>query len=255
MLYLVPVFFIIALGYSIAGFGGGSSYIAVLALSSVPYEVMPIIALACNIIVVSGGSYHFIRAGHFSRTLTLPFVITSIPAAYIAGSILLGRTIFMAVLATALLLAGLRMVVTLKSRGIRAEDLEARKLWIWGMPIGTALGGLAGLVGIGGGIFLAPVLSVIGWGTSKQIAATASVFILANSLAGLAGQLSKHGDMSFLMDCVWLFPAVLIGGQVGSLLGSRKLPYPAVRGATVVLVFVASANLYRKVLQALAILG
>lgn len=251
MVYLALAFFAIALTYSMAGLGGASAYIALLALFAVPHDILPPVVLLCNIIVVAGGSYHFARAGHLSWRFTIPFVVASVPAAYVAGSIHVDRTTFMAVLATALLLAGLRMIVTIDTSGVSVEDIKARGLWRRGLPIGVVLGSLSGLVGIGGGVFLVSILSVIKWGTSKQMAATTSFFILVNSIAGLAGQLSKHNSLAFLIDYIWLFLAVCLGGQLGSRLGSRKLSHRALRIATAILVLTASINLYRRVFGAL----
>ncbi|MBI4557915.1 MAG: sulfite exporter TauE/SafE family protein [Candidatus Hydrogenedentes bacterium] len=247
-LALVPLFFLVAVAYAMAGFGGGSSYIALLSLFEAPYEAIPPVALLCNIIVVAGGAYHFTRAGHLYWRLFLPFAAASTPAAFLTGRIVLDKTQFMWLLAVSLTLAGIHMLITPKALGISANQLKSSRMWGLGLPLGALLGALSGLVGIGGGIFLSPLLAELRWGTSKQIAATASWFILVNSLSGLAGQLTKGYDAGLLSSYIWLLPAVLVGGQVGSILGARKLSYAGVRVATALLVMVAAGNLFRKLL-------
>ena len=154
------------------GFGGGSSYIALLILFDAPYQIIPPIALICNLVVVSSGSYHFIKAGHFSWKILLPFIVTSIPAAYIAGTISLEKRLFLFILAVTLLAAGLRMLLLQKTEANSVQSLEVKKVWLLGLPIGGVIGGLSGLMGIGGGIFLAPILYNLRWGKPKQISAS-----------------------------------------------------------------------------------
>ena len=237
------LFFIIALLYAMVGFGGGSSYIALLVLFEVPYEAIPPVVLACNMIVVSGGSWLFVRRGHFQWELFWPLAAGSLPMAFIGGRIPLSREVFLLLLGVVLLIAGIRLLWVHK-KGAYAEIRPMQKGW--GLLAGSILGLLAGLVGIGGGIFLAPLMLNCRWALPRQVAAVCSVFILVNSLAGLAGQLWKQAaDVSVLI--YWpLFVAVLIGGQIGSRLGSGKIPQAWIRTLTgVLVVFVGSRVLIR----------
>jgi molybdopterin synthase catalytic subunit/uncharacterized membrane protein YfcA len=237
---LIPLFFLVALLYSMGGFGGGSSYLALLVLFAVPLPVIPIVALLCNIIVVSNGSFQFVRAGHFSWKLLVPFAVTSIPFAYLGGRIHVSKTLFLVLLSLSLLCAGLNMLFVRRSEG----DSEpcAPAAWKWGLPWGALLGGVSGLVGIGGGIFLSPLLHMFRWGNSKQIAATASLFILLNSVAGLAGQLSKPVDPALILEYLWLPAAALAGGMLGSFLATRRISHLAVQRVTAVLVLYAAVR-------------
>jgi len=224
------------------GFGGGSSYIAVLALMEFRYDLIPVIALLCNIIVVTGGSYHFIKQRHFNWNLFWPFMVSSIPLAYVGGLIPLSREFFLALLGGCLLLAGLRLLF------IRDESYSQGSIKIppraLGLTVGAFLGLFSGMVGIGGGIFLAPILLNFRWGKPKQVAATASVFILVNSVAGLTGQLVKQGGLNAEVISYWpLFFVVLIGGQLGSMMGSQKITQSFVKNLTGLLVLFVSGRL------------
>lgn len=215
------LFFIIALLYSIVGFGGGSSYIAILALFKFPYTQIPILALTCNVIVVSGGAVLYYKQRHFRWNLFWPFAVTSIPFAFIGGRIPISKSVFLTLLGAALLIAGLRLFI-----GDRIDKSyhEIRNPNQFGaLGLGATLGLLSGLVGIGGGIFLAPVLLMLKWGHPKQIAAVASFFILVNSIFGLIGQLLKHGSSLSLSQNWLLFLVVFLGGQLGSRLGSGSV--------------------------------
>jgi len=218
MALMAALFLLIAFAYSVVGFGGGSSYIAVMALLELPYEHIPPLALTCNLIVVTGGSYHFIRRGHFAPPLFWPFAATSIPASFIGGMLPLPKTVFLTLLGITLILAGARLLLQ------RAPIADTARLPPLGIALvtGAVLGLLSGLVGIGGGIFLAPLLLNVGWGLPKQIAATCSLFILVNSAAGLTGQVIKLGLPQNLLSYWPLALAVVAGGQIGSRLGSGR---------------------------------
>ena len=254
MLMLSFLFFIVALLYSMVGFGGGSSYNALLVLFEVDHQIYPTIALLCNLIVVTGGCWLFIKRGVLSARLLLPFIITSIPMAHIAGRIVIDKTIFLLILGIALFISGLIMVFNkhLQDRLVTPETNP--HLWPWGLPIGAFLGCLSGLVGIGGGIFLSPVLYFLGWGTAKQIAATASGFIFVNSLAGLSGQYIKLQEVSSGLNQItefWpVFIAVLIGGQIGSRLSNTRLSPQVIQQLTAVLVLYVSLRIGWMLMQA-----
>lgn len=246
LLLLVPAFFITALLYAAVGFGGGSTYNALLALSGVDYRIMPSIALICNLIVVSGGTYRFARAGHLDFRRIAPWVVLSVPAAWLGGSLHVSEKFFIGLLGLSLLFASLQMLVHPTVAEKVPFSSSGRSHPVLPFFIGAALGLLAGLVGIGGGIFLAPVLYLIRWGKAQAIAGTCSFFILVNSLAGLAGQLMKLDDMNTLgtIEEYWLlFPAVLIGGQIGSYMGALRLNPNALRFLTAVLILYVSVRL------------
>ncbi len=208
-------FFVIALIYSAVGFGGGSTYIALLALSDYPAEVVPLIALPCNIAVVSVGSYLAVHRRDFDWRLSVPFFVASVPMAFVGGLIPLDATVYFLLLGLSLAIAGVSLIVRTAPDG--ATNLGARG---WGLAsvIGGGLGLLSGMVGIGGGIFLAPILHHLRWASSKTIAALCSFFILINSLSGLAGQTLKTGTdsaISGLYEAIPLLIAVVLGGVVG----------------------------------------
>jgi len=242
MIGLAFSFFVTALIYSLAGFGGGSTYNALLVLADVDYRAIPILALCCNIVVVTLGSWRFASAGHIDWRRIWPLVILSVPLAWLGGRIEMDEMMFIGLLALSLLVSGLLMLMQPHWR--REGDTLRRGRWL--EPVaGGALGFLAGVVGIGGGIFLAPVLYMLRWGNERAIAGTCAFFILVNSVAGLAGQLSKDNARvgTALVDHWPLFPAVLAGGMIGSLLGSRRLNPKYVRTVTAVLVLYVAVRL------------
>ncbi len=245
MLALAVSFFITAILYAAVGFGGGSTYNALLVLADTDYRILPAIALICNLIVVSGGTYRFAKAGHVDLKRIMPWIITSVPAAWLGGFIQISEEMFIGLLGFSLLAAGLRMIfIKNKKQKLRQEIINKYRF----LPpiIGVFLGLLAGLVGIGGGIFLAPILYLLHWDNAKKIAAACSVFILVNSLAGLSGQLMKLGDLQLIgeISAYWLlFPAVLIGGQIGSIMGAKYLNLKTISLMTAILILYVSLRL------------
>jgi uncharacterized membrane protein YfcA len=238
--YFILIFFVIALLYSSVGFGGGSSYIAFLLLFNVPYEMIPIIALSCNLVVVSGGAFHYIKNKQVEAKLILPFIVTSIPFAYLAGLIQIEKDTFKLVLGAFLLIAGIRMVVRIK------RDYSENKIppfWVSSL-LGAFLGFISGLVGIGGGIFLSPIMYNLKWGKPKQISALCCLFIFFNSIAGLAGQLQKTNSFDSASSYWGLILAVFIGGQIGSHLGSNRLKPRYIEILTAVLVIVVALRIF-----------
>jgi len=199
--WLPLLFFLVAFLYSIVGFGGGSSYLAILVLAGLTYQTIPPIALLCNLIVVTGGFIHFYRAGHFNLNRVLPFVITSIPMAYWGGRMLINEKVFSLLLGFSLLAVAVRLFLPDISND-EARQMSGKQEWLVGLPVGALLGFLAGVLGIGGGIFLSPLLLLMRWVNVKQAAAAASFFILVNSIAGLAGQATKGPVrvLSFIQD-------------------------------------------------------
>lgn len=237
--------------YASVGFGGGSTYIALLALADVDYRILPIIALLCNIIVVMGGTLRFQVRGLIDWQRIWPILLLSVPAAWIGGRVALDQYIFLILLGLSLTAAGLLLLVEPFFRNRYASFGQKRSQHIWFAPaVGGAIGFLSGMVGIGGGIFLAPLLFLTKWSDSRRIAATASIFILVNSASGLAGQLMKsqweQGSTAILS--YWpLFIAVLIGGQVGSFLVSKGLPEHWIQRLTAILIlYVAMRVLWQQ---------
>lgn len=219
--WLCLAFFGVAFLYSMVGFGGGSSYLAILVLAGLPYQSIPATALVCNLIVTSGGCWHFYRAGHFKLKNVLPFIVLSIPMAYVGGSVPIGKNLFCFLLGISLLAVAVRMFLPAE-RFESAKDISWKQAWLIGLPLGAVLGLLAGLVGIGGGIFLSPLLLLVRWVNVKEAAASASFFIFVNSLSGLAGQMQKG-----TAHLVWILPlglAVFLGGQIGSRMGAYQIP-------------------------------
>ena len=239
---LIPLFFLTALVYSMAGFGGGSTYLALLALFSFPYKAMPQVSLLCNLVVVAGGCWFFYQAGHFSFKRVLPFILTSIPMAYWGGSILVSKKLFSLLLGFSLCMAAFRMLISDQALESRLS-ISWKKSWMVGLPLGALLGFLSGLVGIGGGIYLSPLLLLLGWADSKQASAAASFFILVNSLAGLAGQINKSGFMLQNEGTLLLMGVVFLGGQIGSRLGSQFLSKLVLQRVAAVLILFVGVRL------------
>lgn len=237
------LFFIIALIYSAVGFGGGSSYIAVLALFDYPYESIPVIGLICNLIVVSGGVFHFHKHGHFQWSHFWPFAVSSIPMAFVGGRISISKDFFLFLLAVCLFIVAVRLLFL--NRNIKDFSEYKKPKLSLAIILGAILGLIAGMVGIGGGIFLAPVLLHLKWGLPKQIAATAALFIMLNSLSGLAGQWVKGTSMIDLENYWPLFLSVLIGGQIGSRVGSGSVfSQRMIKDLTALLVLFVSLRIF-----------
>ncbi|MAY19646.1 MAG: sulfoacetate transporter [Erythrobacteraceae bacterium] len=239
---LAIAFFVTALLYASVGFGGGSTYSALLALSGLDYRVLPLVSLACNIIVVAGSSWRFARAGVTPWKGALLLTVLAAPAAFVGGLVAIDRESFLLLLGLSLVLTGVTMLVPLREAVAGEPTRFAKAIPFAAVPLGF----LAGLVGIGGGIFLAPLLHLTRWNNARAIAATASLFILVNSLFGLAGQLLKHGPAMFgaaLVDALPLLLAVVVGGQIGSLLAVRVLPVKWIRWLTAALVAVVGVRL------------
>ena len=242
LLILAVGFFLTALLYASVGFGGGSTYSALLALSGLDYRVLPLVSLACNILVVAGASWRFARADVTPWKGALTLTALAAPAAFLGGLMAIDRTSFLILLGASLVLTGVTMLIPVRE----ALDAAPTKL-AKAMPFVVApMGFLAGLVGIGGGIFLAPLLHLTRWADARAIAATASLFILVNSIFGLGGQLVKHGPQAFggaIYGVLPLLIAVVIGGQIGSLMAVRVLPLKWIRWLTAALVTAVGVRL------------
>jgi uncharacterized membrane protein YfcA len=253
MVMLAGLFLLTAALYATVGFGGGSTYTALLVLGDVDYRLLPAISLVCNVIVVTGGTIRYARAGLVPWRRVVPIMLISAPMAWLGGLTPIGRTSFIGLLGLALLVAAILLLV----QSDRPERAAAPSPSRWReSTIGGAVGYLSGLVGIGGGIFLAPLLHLMRWGQAREIAATASVFILVNSLAGLGGQLMKLGSdgQAAAIAPYWpLAVAVLVGGQIGSHVGLKLLAPSLLRQLTGLLVLYVAVRLllqYRDIMVA-----
>ena len=217
------LFFVTAILYSSVGFGGGSTYLALLLISGVPYFIFPVIALSCNIIVVSGNCFNYVRAGNLNFRLLTPYLIGSIPLAYIGGSLSIEEKLFEIFLFFVLFSAGIFLLLNFRSY----DDIKSSYIKIpiyFSILIGGILGFISGVVGIGGGIFLSPILFLLRAGKAKHIVTTASLFILINSISGIIGQLTKNDVLLEIQNYWYLFVAVFIGGQIGNYLNLKIFP-------------------------------
>ena len=203
---------------------------------NMPYKEIPIIALSCNLVVVTGSAFHFIRYKQVNLKFILPFVITSIPFAYFAGLISVEKKYFTIILGICLLTAGVRMLVR---RNDNYEQTKGPSIFLSSI-IGSILGFLSGLVGIGGGIFLSPLMYNFKWAKPKEISALCCLFIFFNSIAGLIGQLQKVDSFETINSYWGLIIAVFIGGQLGSLISINKLKPRYVELLTAILVTLLS---------------
>ncbi len=237
---LAIYFCVVALVYGSAGFGGGSSYLAILALTALPFIEIRMLALLCNIAVVSGSVYLTWRSNLLDLKRVCPIVLFSIPCAYIAGTIQIEERIFFYILGVTLIMAALLMLIP---KFTLDNQPKFRQSYMLNAIIGGCIGFLSGMVGIGGGIFLSPILYLTGWGNAKVIAATTAFFILVNSLAGLGGQIYTHGWALDSSHVVVLIIAVIIGGQFGIRLTINRLSPIMVKRVTAILILIVAVRL------------
>jgi uncharacterized membrane protein YfcA len=245
MIILSILFFVTAILYSSAGFGGGSTYLALLFIWGLPYYIFPIIALCCNIIVVSGNCFNYIKAGNLNIKLLTPYLIGSIPLAFIGGSLTIEKRLFEILLFLVLTLAGTLLLFNFKSYDDKEENYRKLPMVI-SISIGGVLGFVSGIVGIGGGIFLSPILFLTRAARPKHIVTTASLFILINSLSGIIGQLTKNWVLVQIPHYWILLLTVLIGGQVGNFLNLKVFsPRILVLVTAALVLFVAIRMAYK----------
>ena len=248
MILLAISFLVTAVLYSSVGFGGGSTYLALLIIWSVPYFVFPVIALSCNIIVVSGNCFNYIRAGNLNLKLLIPYLIGSIPLAFIGGSLPIEKELFEILLFSILAAAGTLLLFNFKSYDNKKENYKKIPIVV-SILIGGTLGFISGVVGIGGGIFLSPILFLIRAGRPKHIITTASLFILINSITGIVGQLTKNEVLSEIPNYWYLLGAVLIGGQLGNFLNLKVFPARILALVTALLVIFVALRIGFKILN------
>jgi uncharacterized membrane protein YfcA len=235
-IFIILAIFIVAVMYSSVGHGGASGYLAVMAFFAVAPEVTRPTALVLNLFVASIGTVQFYRAGYFSWRIFLPFAAASIPFAYIGGMIHLPTQIYKVVLGVVLMLAAVRLAVRLRN------DDEIKDPPILAcLAIGAVIGLLSGMVGVGGGIFLTPILLLMHWAETRVAAGVSVLFILVNSIAGLAG---NYKQVSVLPPDVWIWiAAAVVGGMIGSTLGSKRFDSLTLRRVLAVVLLFAGVKL------------
>jgi uncharacterized membrane protein YfcA len=239
---LLIAFFLIALIYSSVGFGGGSSYLALMGVMAISMNVMRPAALLCNIVVVTGGTFIFYKEGLLDLKKSWWFFAASIPLAFLGGYWPIKEDTFFLVLGITLVVAAIFLWIQREVPGVPGNRVGKRV--VLDIGLGGGIGFLSGLVSIGGGIFLSPILHLIRYDDPRRISALASLFILANSISGLAGQMSRSGslDWKFILP---LLAAVLVGGQIGSRLGARKFNPIYIKRITAVLILAAGLNILK----------
>ncbi len=230
-------FFVVATLYSAVGFGGGSSYLALLTLVLVSFFAVRSIALVCNLVVVSGSTYLYFKNGHAKLKDFFPFVVTSIPLAFLGSSFRLQEHVFFMILGGALILSSVFLAGQTFALFAPKQETKSYPSYM-SYVLGGAIGFLSGLVGIGGGIFLAPILNHLQWEKAIRIAALASFFILVNSISSLAGLITSNSLELPLIETLCLGAAVLFGGQLGIRLSLKRLSANGIKRGTAVLVFI-----------------
>ena len=247
MIILSIFFFITAILYSSVGFGGGSTYLALMLIWNIPYYIFPILALICNIIVVSGNSINYVKSGYLNFKLLAPYLIGSIPFSFFGASMSLTKELFEILLFVILIIAGIFLLI--ESKSFNNDQIKINSIpKILSVSIGSIIGFTSGIIGIGGGIFLSPILFLMKAGYPKQIATTASLFILINSIFGVAGQLTKDIVFDEFLNYWPLFIVVLIGGQIGNFLNIKFLSGKTLAIITSLLVILVAIRMGFRVL-------
>lgn len=235
--YLLGAAFLLAAAlYASVGHGGASAYLALMGLCGMAPKEMKPVALVLNIVVATVSLIHFVRAGHFQFRLFWPLILASVPAAFLGGSHQSSDSVFKLILAAALVLGSWRLLVA--SPEVGQADRVARLSAL--LLIGAVIGFLSGLIGIGGGIFLTPLLILLRWSSAKTAAALSAAFIVANSCSGLGGFMLQGGQVPAV---AWmLLPCVVVGGWAGSRWGSGAAPSMAMRRVLATVLLVAAAK-------------
>lgn len=229
---------IIAFLYASVGHGGASGYLALMAIFSFAPETMKPTALLLNIFVAGIAFYHYYKAGHFNLRLFIPFAVSSIPLAFLGGTIEVDASLYKKILAVLLIFAILKM---LNVFGKESATIKKVKTW-QGLLVGGIIGFFSGLIGIGGGIILTPVILLLHWGKMKEAAAVSALFIWANSASGLIGQLTS--GVSIGAETVVLVTIAFVGGFIGSYYGSKKINNQMLRYILAFVLTIASIKLF-----------
>lgn len=233
---IISALFFVAILYSSVGHGGASGYLAVMALAAISPGLTRPTALVLNVFVASIAAVQFFRRGHFSWRIFLSFAAASIPAAYLGGSVELPIGVYKITLGVVLIFAAFRLAIKLKAD----ENVVPPRL-VYCLGIGAFIGLLSGLVGVGGGIFLTPILLIMHWAEARTAAGVSAAFILVNSIAGLAGQYSNVIQLPVSVS-FWILAAVL-GGIIGSSLGSKRFDSLTLRRVLAVVLLIAGVKL------------
>ena len=242
MIILSIFFLITSILYSSVGFGGGSTYLALMLIWEIPFYIIPILALCCNIIVVTGNSINYVRSGNLNLNLLVPYVVGSIPFAFFGASLSISKELFEIILFIILFIAGILLLI--KNKSYDNDQIKINSIpKAVSIFIGSVIGFVSGIVGIGGGIFLSPILFLMKAGYPKHIATAASLFILINSIFGVAGQLTKNIVFEEFLNYWPLFACVLVGGQIGNLLNIKFLSNKTLTIITSMLVIFVSIRM------------
>jgi hypothetical protein len=227
--------------YSSVGHGGASAYIAAMALFGLAPGVMKPTALCLNLLVASLATFRFARAGAFSWRTLWPFAVTSVPLAFVGGAVTLPTTVYKQIVGGVLISAAVRLLMDLRAPGDQdATEPRLPPVWV-AMALGAVIGLLSGLTGVGGGIFLSPLLLLLNWADVRRTAGVSAAFILVNSAAGLLGNVA--GVRALPAAIPYLAAAALLGGLVGTELGSRRLPTLAIRRLLALVLIIAGVKL------------
>ena len=239
--WIASLVLIASLLYSSVGFGGASSYLAAMSLFAVSPNFSATIALCLNILVAGIAFANYFRHGHLRPHLLWPFLITSIPAAFVGGALKVEQSTYQLLLNVVLLFVAMRLLFYPKAETPAGQKF-VRPGWVVALSVGALIGIVSGIVGIGGGIFLSPIIVLSGWGNAKHAAASSAAFIVLNSISGLIGR-AWGGTFTFGVLGAILIPIGVIGGLVGSLWGARYLPNRSLqRVLAVVLLIIISRN-------------
>ncbi|PHR71847.1 MAG: hypothetical protein COA67_05480 [Lutibacter sp.] len=244
---IILLFFFVAILYSSVGFGGGSSYLAILALTSLAFTQIRVIALLCNIVVVSSGTFIYAKNGFYNWKKVIPLVAFSVPMAFLGGYIKISQNFFFVLLGITLIIAAFFMWIS-KYIIETSKEKQSKKSVKKDASFGGIIGFISGMLGVGGGVFLAPLLYLTKWDTPKKIAATSSFFILVNSIAGLLGQY-QNPDFSIEPNItILLLITVFIGGQIGSRLSAKTISPFTIKKITAVLIVIVGLRILWKYL-------
>ncbi len=238
-LLLTSLIFLAALLYSTVGHAGASGYLAAMALCGVSTTLMKPTALVLNVIVATITTVQFARAGYLKWSLLWPFALASVPCAFLGGRIELAPTVYRPIVAVVLLMSAVRLFWTIR----RVDAADGPPAIAISLPVGAGLGFLSGLTGVGGGIFLSPLLLLFRWADTRTTAAVSAAFILLNSVAGLLGHSGLSTSRALPAQLPYWAVAAVVGGLIGSWLGSRRAAPPVLRLLLVAVLTIAGGKL------------